>query len=281
MVMNLRPRPAATTDYKNNDRHVNGTSSSAAPPPQGTRRSSRAAAISKKAPSATAVGDAGNAPEEASPDDPTTTADADIAQVRDVASLENEMLLRGMESYGRHNYEYLRDIVLPVHSTDRDGHDSSLPWTADQVRKRCNWLKPEMRRRINRSTTAWKRWVAKTVYESPTNGTLRSPGSAATTAHALGPLAAMGPASAKKGSHQNAANGKDNSKKKSKKVRYYDDSSYDDIASNKKKVKVSTATRSGRKVYKPQTLLKGSPPPSSTSKKTTKTRSGRVVNKPL
>ena len=143
-----------------------------------------------------------------------------------------------------------------------------------------------MRRRINRSTTAWKRWVAKTVYESPTNGPLRSTGSAATTAHALGPLAAMGPASAKKGSHQNAANGKDNSKKKSrksneKKVRYYDDSSYDDIASNKKKVKVSTATRSGRKVYKPQTLLKGSSPPSSTSKKTTKTRSGRVVNKPL
>jgi Flavin containing amine oxidoreductase len=90
----------------------------------------------------------------------------DSRQRPNMTTLEDEALLRGLESYGN-DYEYLHAIVRPAHFDEANRakkHPTSLP----QLRKRCQMLFPTLRSLRAGSTTSWKRWVAKTVYPPTT-----------------------------------------------------------------------------------------------------------------
>jgi Flavin containing amine oxidoreductase len=78
--------------------------------------------------------------------------------IRDLTVLEDATLVRGIESYGN-NYEYLLEKLVPVYGSDNN-------MTLSQLRKRCRHLRSLLRKDRGSSAAPWKRWVAKTVYQS-------------------------------------------------------------------------------------------------------------------
>jgi hypothetical protein len=97
---------------------------------------------------------------------PSTTSAIDpLYRQQHVADLEESTLLRGIESFGN-DPKYLLELLLPVHGANLNRGDTGT-FTLSQVKKRCQQLAPVLRNNSRAaSTTAWKRWVAKTVYPS-------------------------------------------------------------------------------------------------------------------
>ena len=88
---------------------------------------------------------------------------------RDVSSLTDDVLLRGLESYG-HDTEYLEQIALPVYGDGASDGDSLNVLKSSGVRKRCQQLLQDARKDKPNSTKIWKRFVAKSVYPPTTPG---------------------------------------------------------------------------------------------------------------
>jgi monoamine oxidase len=122
-------------------------------PPNGithepTRRSQRSLAVQKSPNSVNGLsyGD--------SPSDEVTKEPA-----RDLDAMEDRVLLRGVESYGR-DFAYIQTAALPIFGSS---HQRSLV----QVRQRCQKLIIQSKKgKGTKSTRAWKTWVAKIVFPS-------------------------------------------------------------------------------------------------------------------
>lgn len=80
---------------------------------------------------------------------------------RDIDAMEDRVLVRGVESYGR-NFAYIRKATLPVFGGQ---YRRSLA----QVRQRCQKLLNQLKKDKDggpKSTRAWKSWVAKRIFPS-------------------------------------------------------------------------------------------------------------------
>jgi len=86
------------------------------------------------------------------------SSDNNNEPVVDLDALEDRVLVRGVESYGR-DFAYVRNLTLPVHG-------SSRLRTLAQVRDRCRRLLFGMKKQRSypSSTNAWRASVAKIVY---------------------------------------------------------------------------------------------------------------------
>jgi len=202
-------------------------------------------------------------------------------------ALENEMLIRSMESYGR-DYEYLKWAVMPIHGGSRAGDDVDGGATVAEIRKRCSQLQLEIRNRRAMSSLAWKRWVARAAYgpkvEFPALAARRHQEAAPTTSAAVASLSKDAD-----GTKPVATRKADNVHKKRKsttKVTFRQPAGYVEAPM----VPVAVAkTRSGRTVYKPPPAIEGvtmeglGSPSSNKRRRTvvTKTKFGRLVRKPV
>lgn len=277
----------AMTSTENTSRRVNGGRTVAATQQQPSRRSPRVVTAAASASTGEAAGVSATGVGDQSP----SPAAVNEPEGRDLTSLENDMLIRGMESYGRYNYDYLQEMILPVHHGESASEDY---WTLDRVRKRCTSLKQELRKLSAKGTNSWKRWIAKAVYESPSN-TFLAESAASAGAESQQKRRPVGRPPSKRAratttaiAQLNHQDNGDNNKKSSKDKRgkksnsYVSNATYDDISKAAAKAVAVAKTKSGRLIYKPRTLSlnKKGADGGGGKNKIAKTRSGRVIHKP-
>lgn len=92
--------------------------------------------------------------------------DATEKNALELKALEDRVLLRGMESYGRDNIEYIRTTMLPVHGSETVKSLKQVQYRCQQLMLKkgtVNHVSNDGDRKRIKSTNIWKSWIAPDV----------------------------------------------------------------------------------------------------------------------